>query len=74
MVPTSTTVGTPIAVTGKPSVLALISLRALPTPEPGVMPVSVTCMVRQSRSSERAASASMTMTCAGRSSAHTQRI
>ena len=36
MVPTSTTVGTPIAMTGKSSVLALISLRALPTPEPGV--------------------------------------
>ena len=37
----STTVGTPIAITGMPKVDWLISFLLFPTPEPGFMPVLV---------------------------------
>ena len=36
----STTVGTPTDMTGTPSVFRLISARELPTPEPGIIPLS----------------------------------
>ena len=58
------TVGTPTATTGMPSVRALMALRWLPTPLPGISPVSPNCTVAHSRSRHRAASASMAMTAA----------
>ena len=42
MVTASTTVGTPIAKTGKPKVFLLNSFLLFPTPDPGLIPVSVT--------------------------------
>ena len=61
----STTVGTPTAMTGTPRVSALRAARALPTPEPGVMPVSASWMVRQTRRRLREARASTATTQAG---------
>ena len=49
----STTVGTPIAITGIPNVSLLSSLRLFPTPDPGWIPVSEICIVLFTRSIER---------------------
>ena len=48
MVAASTTVGTPIARTGIPTVSFVMALRWFPTPEPGLIPVSEIWMVRLS--------------------------
>ena len=61
----STTVGTPTAITGTPSVSRSNAQRRLPTPEPGQMPVSDSCTALHSRSRRRAARASTAMTMAG---------
>ena len=45
MVAASTTIGTPIAITGIPKVFWLISFRAFPTPAPGTIPVSASWTV-----------------------------
>lgn len=45
IVAASTTIGTPIAITGIPSVFWLISFLAFPTPAPGTIPVSESCTV-----------------------------
>ena len=61
----STTVGTPIAITGTPSVSLLISWRDACTPEPGTMPVEEICIVLPSRARLLEASASIAMTKSG---------
>ena len=61
----STTVGTPMAMTGTPRVSRFSAARALPTPDPGTMPVSAIWMVRQTRSRLREARASTARTQAG---------
>ena len=45
IVPKSTTIGTPIAITGMPKVFSLNSFLAFPTPAPGIIPVSAICIV-----------------------------
>lgn len=45
IVAASTTIGTPIAITGIPNVFSLISFLALFTPAPGTIPVSAICTV-----------------------------
>ena len=48
IVAASTNVGTPIAITGTPIVFWLISFLLFPTPAPGVIPVSLICIVLNS--------------------------
>ena len=62
----SMTVGTPTAITGTPRAARSTARRWLPTPEPGIRPVSLSCTVAHSRWRLRAARASMAMTAAGR--------
>ncbi len=57
--------GTPTAMTGIPRCSSSRAIRALPTPEPGTMPVSETWTVRHTRSCRRAARASTAMRQAG---------
>ena len=66
MVEAYTTIGTPTATTGTPSVSRESASRRLPMPEPGLMPPSLSCTVRLMRPVLRAASASTQMTAAGR--------
>ena len=54
-------VGTPTAITGIPTVFWLISFRSLPTPEPGEIPLSESCMVVPSLLGSAAAKASITI-------------
>ena len=61
----STTVGTPIAITGTPTVSLVILVRWLPTPAPGEIPVSLICSVQPSLSVLREASASIATTAVG---------
>ena len=69
----STTVGTPTVTTGTPSVSRFRGRRWLPTPEPGITPVSDSCTVRHSRSRDREARASTATTQAGLIFSHTAR-
>ena len=66
MVEAYTTIGTPTAMTGAPIVSRVSARWWLPTPEPGVIPVSVTWMVEPMRRELRAASASTAITASGR--------
>ena len=61
----STTVGIPMEITGMPRLSRLSSLRILPIPAPGVMPVFDICIVRARRSTDLEASASITMMASG---------
>ena len=65
MVAASTTVGTPIATTGIPSVFLVSSFLRFPTPAPGSIPVSVICTVVQSLCTLLDANASTTITKSG---------
>ena len=65
MVSASTTVGTPMAITSTPKVRLFNSFRLFPTPAPGLIPVSVNCMVLPSLCILLAASASTTKTISG---------
>ena len=67
----STTVGTPMPITGAPREARSRGSRRLPTPEPGAMPPSQSCTVRPSRARLRVARASTAITAAGRSARHT---
>ena len=58
----STTVGTPIAITGIPKVWSDNSFLLLPTPEPGLIPVSVNWIVLLILFIELVANASTTIT------------
>ena len=57
----STTVGTPIAITGTPKVSKLSLFLEFPTPDPGEIPVSDSCMVLHSLDGFLAARASITI-------------
>ena len=61
----STTVGTPMAMTGTPNVSSLSIFRLLPTPAPGARPVSESCIAALMRLVFLAANASMAMTRSG---------
>ena len=61
----NTTSGTPMAITGTPSVSRSSPVRLLPTPAPGLMPVSVSCTVVLMRAARREASESTAMTRSG---------
>ena len=65
MVAASTTVGTPIPITFTWRFSSVSPVRWFPTPEPGLIPVSVIWMVRFRRLVLLAASASMAMTTSG---------
>ena len=65
MVAASTTVGTPMAMTGIPMVSSVRPFRWFPTPEPGWIPVSVSWIVEFSLYVERAARASITIMTSG---------
>ena len=69
----STTVGMPMANTGTPNVSWSRAARWFPTPEPGVMPVSLSCTVAHTRPTRREARASTAMTRAGCTSATSPR-
>ena len=61
----STTVGTPMAITGTPSVSLFSGERLLPMPAPGFIPVSESCIVEFMRLMLLAARASMATTASG---------
>ena len=65
MVLISTTVGTPIAITGIPNVCWFTSFRLFCTPAPGAMPVLLICTVVPNLSILLEARASITTTAAG---------
>ncbi len=65
IVAASTTVGMPTAITGIPMLSRLSACLWFPTPEPGLIPVSVICIVRFRRLVPRAASASTAIMTSG---------